>query len=165
MKYYKDQDGNVFAFEADGSQDRYIKPDYVPMTQEEFDLSMSPPESTRIAAAGSRINAAYENAVRQITAGYPESEIKSWDKQEAEARAWLVNKNAPTPWIDAAATSRNLQKDELVQRIIAKAFVFATIHGQLTGHRQRLEDQIDALGDNPTQEQLDAIQWSTVGGG
>tara|TARA_R110002073_G_scaffold336570_1_gene535633 strand:- start:3345 stop:3542 length:198 start_codon:yes stop_codon:yes gene_type:complete len=36
MKYYK-KDNQVFAFEADGSQDDYIKPNMVLMTQAEVD--------------------------------------------------------------------------------------------------------------------------------
>jgi len=43
MKYYKDKNGNVSAFNADGSQDAYIKPDMVAMTQAEVDLHIKPP--------------------------------------------------------------------------------------------------------------------------
>lgn len=43
-KYYRDPEtGEVFAYEADGSQDEYIKPGLVRMTDEEVQAHLSPP--------------------------------------------------------------------------------------------------------------------------
>jgi len=110
------------------------------------------------AAAHDRINAMYEATISSLTAGYPENEIASWPKQEAEARAWLADSSAPTPWMSAAAYTRGIPVVTMRGLILEKANAFASVHGQLTGKRQRLRDEIDALV-NPTQEQLDAIQW------
>lgn len=41
MKYYK-LDNDVYAFELDGSQDDYIKPDMVMMTADEIDKHVNP---------------------------------------------------------------------------------------------------------------------------
>jgi hypothetical protein len=111
------------------------------------------------AAALERINAAYQDAITRIMAGYPENEIISWPNQEAEARAWLLNACTPTPWIDAAAASRGITKANLVDKIMAHAALFNPLHGELTGKRQKLRDRIAALGEHPAQQQLDAIQW------
>ena len=111
------------------------------------------------AAAIARINVSYQAAVKAMTSGYPEDEINSWPKQETEARAWLQDSNAHTPWIDGAAAERGISKAELVDRIIANAALFAPMHGQLTGKRQKLCDEVAALGNTPAQQQLDAIQW------
>lgn len=43
MKYYKSNKGDVFAYDPDGSQDAYIKPDLVPMTPEEVEAHINPP--------------------------------------------------------------------------------------------------------------------------
>ena len=43
MKYYKDTNGEVFAYESDGSQDSYIAPSLVLMNQTEIDLHLNPP--------------------------------------------------------------------------------------------------------------------------
>lgn len=110
-------------------------------------------------AALARIDAAYHAAVEAMTRGYPEEEVRSWPTQEAEARAWLMDPNTPTPWIDGAAEGRGMSKNELVDRIIANAALFAPVHGRLTGKRQKLRDQIAALGDFPNEQQLEAIQW------
>lgn len=120
----------------------------------------APPTGAEMkAAALDRIDAAYGAAVAAMTAGYPEDEIKSWPKQEMEARAWLLDSSAATPWIDRAAAGRGIAKAELIDRVMANAALFAPLHGELTGKRQKLRDQIIALGDCPAQVQLDAIQW------
>lgn len=115
------------------------------------------PEQMR-EAAHMRINSAYEAAVSQLVAGYPQHEIDSWAKQEAEARAWLKDNSAPTPWIDSAATTRGIPKPEFIAKVIEQADALAPMHGALSGKRQYLRDAIDALV-SPTQAQLDEIEW------
>lgn len=113
-----------------------------------------------IAAAHARINGAYDAAVHSLTAGYPQTEIDSWSKQESEARAWQLDRDSSTPWIDAAATARDITRDAMAVLILNNANALAPMHGALTGKRQSLRDAINALGPNATQEQLDLIQWS-----
>lgn len=43
MKYFKSPSGEVYAYESDGSQDAWIRPDLVPMTPEEVEAHLSPP--------------------------------------------------------------------------------------------------------------------------
>lgn len=43
MKYYKKPDSSVWAFESDGSQDEFITPDMVALTQAEIDAHINPP--------------------------------------------------------------------------------------------------------------------------
>ncbi len=117
-----------------------------------------PTTQERVAAAHARINASYESAILQIVGSYPAHEISSWDKQETEARAWVADNTAATPWLDGAATARGIPKAELVAKVIAQADALAPVHGALSGKRQYLRDRINALV-NPTQEQLNAIQW------
>lgn len=35
MKYYKDADNNVYAYEDDGSQDEFIRPELIPISEDE----------------------------------------------------------------------------------------------------------------------------------
>ena len=159
MKYYKDPLNHVYAYESDGSQDDYINPAFTPISADEAFALLEPPVEQRIAAAHARINASYEQAVNALTAGYPATEIASWPKQEEEARRFLADENAITPWLSGAATARGLNKMQFSLLIVANANALAPLHGALTGRRQVLRDQIDALGGSPTQEQLDAVQW------
>lgn len=102
------------------------------------------------------VNSAYEVALSAVKNGYPPSEILSWDKQEKEARAYLANNAAPTPFVDALANERQIDKAELVSRIMAKVNAAEVYIGTQTGKRQRLEDQIAAA---TTEAALALIVW------
>ncbi len=43
MKYFKRPDGNVYAYESDGSQDEYILPELILMSEEEVCAHLNPP--------------------------------------------------------------------------------------------------------------------------
>jgi hypothetical protein len=61
--------------------------------------------------------------------------------------------------MDGAAAGRGISKSQLATKIMDSANRFAATRGELTGKRQKLRDRIAALGDAPTQAQLDAVQW------
>lgn len=42
MKYFKDINNNVYAYESDGSQDAFIKPNLVPITEQEKNALTEP---------------------------------------------------------------------------------------------------------------------------
>lgn len=102
------------------------------------------------------INDAYQTELDAILNDYPNAETKTWDKQESEARAWDADNTSPTPLLDAVADGRNMDKAELVQRVLAKADAWIALSGKATGKRQRLEDEISSAA---TLDALDAIQW------
>ena len=54
MKHFKNADNAVFAYEADGSQDAFILPDLVPITEEEADALRFPPVDPAVALATER---------------------------------------------------------------------------------------------------------------
>lgn len=100
------------------------------------------------------INALYQQAIATLTPTYPDDERLTFDKQEQEARAWLADNSTSTPFVDALASGRQMDKSELIGRIIAKADAFAIASGLLTGQRQRYEDLLDAAS---TAEDVAAI--------
>ena len=73
----------------------------------------------------------------------PLSEKLSWSKQESEAREYLKDNNAHTPYIDALLASRNKgeTKMDLVNKVITKADAYSLFHGTLLGklHNKLLE--------------------------
>jgi len=103
----------------------------------------------------SEINFAFEMAMNQVKTGYPQDEILTWSKQELEARAWLADNNAETPLLDAYVVVKSVTKANLVNAIIYKADLFATICGSLVGKRQYLEDVINSA----TLENIASIKW------
>ncbi len=104
--------------------------------------------ATLRAALSAQLAGEYERRMQIIATGYPPSERESWPVQTGEARALLADPATATPWIDAAAAARGLDRLELAQRIVAKDDAYRVIHGTLTGARQALEDVIGAAGDD-----------------
>ena len=87
-------------------------------------------------------NAEFEQEVAALTVGIPKEEQMTWTKQEQEARAYILDSNASTPFIDAICTARGCEKSYLVNKIIEKADEYAVAVGTLTGIRQKLEKEI-----------------------
>lgn len=108
------------------------------------------------AAKLAEINAACDAEIGAIKATYPDTEVMTWDKQEKEARALVLDATATTPLIDSIASARGLDRVELANRIIVKADQFAVASGASIGKRQKLEDQINAA---TTVEQVAVIVW------
>lgn len=99
-------------------------------------------------------NTQYDAAISLMTCDYPAAEITTWERQRAEAVAWGADSTAPTPWIDIAATARGLDRDEYLERTLAKVNAFAMVSAYLTGRRQGIDDRIRAA---TTAEELAAV--------
>lgn len=111
-------------------------------------------------AAHSRINASYTQMTAELAGTYPENEQKSWPMQIEEANLVLAGSSTPTPWIDAAAAARGITRTYLATLIKAQNDAYRVYHGALTGTRQALRDQIDAVPDGPDAiTTLNAINW------
>ena len=134
----------------------------------------SPPVPTwqdKINRKLAEINYAYELASNAIIGEYPPTERLTWTTQEAEARAWTKDNDAPTPWIDILCSQREPEwnelspqdqqtyREEMIGKILAKADGFKQASATLTGIRQRLEDAIGAVTEDDD-ETLNAIHWS-----
>lgn len=94
------------------------------------------------------LRAEYERRTAQIANPYPPSERESWPVQISEARELQADPAAITPWINAAADARGMDRAELAARIVALDTAYRTIHGALTGARQRIEGLIDAAAED-----------------
>lgn len=118
------------------------------------------PENAR-ARKYAEINEGCQAALAALTATYPDRELLTFDKQEAEARAYLSDPSgATTPILTAIAQGRGIPVDELAQKIIAKADAFALASGALIGQRQWYEDALESLGPDATTAQIEDITIS-----
>lgn len=108
------------------------------------------------AAKLTEINAACDAEIEAIKVSYPDTEVMTWDKQEREARALVLDATADTLLIDSIASARGLDRVELANRIIANADQFATASGASLGKRHALKDEINAA---TTVEQVAKIVW------
>lgn len=114
---------------------------------DDLDAAMRALTVQPVLTALERNNAAYEAAIAELTAGYPPSEIATWERQRAEALAWQADNAAATPWIDVAAAVRGIPRADYLSRTYAKAAQFAQASAYLTGLRQRFETEINESTD------------------
>lgn len=108
----------------------------------------------------SEINNAYSDASSVLSQGYPPNEQKTWPVQIMEAHIVLNNLNEETPWIDAASQQRLISKQELAAKIRQMDYAYRALSGMLTGKRQRLIDQINALEADNDEDGIANISWS-----
>jgi hypothetical protein len=108
------------------------------------------------AAKLAEINAACDQAISAIKSTYPEAEVLSWAKQEAEARALQGTASVDTPLLDAIASTRGITRTDLASRVMKKSNAFAALTGAVIGKRQELESAISAA---ETVEAVRAISW------
>ena len=124
------------------------------VTEEEPYVPPVPTLEEAKAAKLAEINAAADRALSKLTATYPDREIATFDKQEAEARAYAADPTAATPLLSALSQARGMELPELVRRVIAKADAFAVASGSIIGQRQALEDRLNACA---TLEEVEAL--------
>lgn len=117
------------------------------------------PLATLAANRQADIDDAYSAEMEALLTGYPEAEVKTFAKQEGEARAYLADPAVATPYLDAAAPARGLDKAALVGKIVAKADTLAKEVGTITGKRQALRDAIDAALTAGDRAALATITW------
>ena len=157
MKYYKDTNDEVYAFEADGSQDSFIPDTLVPMTQTEVDLHLNPP--TTKADKLSELEGLFSEALIGLTAGYSEAEQKTWNTQYQQAKSFMLDSTSSTPALDALVVAKGSTKDVVAPVILAKAEALEIASLGLTGKYQALVDSVNALPATATQADFDAIVW------
>lgn len=80
-----------------------------------------------------------------LLAGYPQTEIESFYRQEKEALAWQADHNTPTPMLSQIARVRGVPLEVLIEKVIEKSAQFAVAIGIIIGKRQAFEDRLLAL--------------------
>ena len=91
------------------------------------------------------INAACDRILSDAVSAYPETEILTFDRQTAEAKAYRTSGKAEeAPLLSALAQGRGIGLDDLAERVIAKHQAFSLLFGTVIGQRQALEDRLDA---------------------
>lgn len=84
----------------------------------------------------------------------PEFEMQTWAIQAAEAKAWQLDKNVPTPVLDGIATARGIPTDTLKATALRKTLAYEQLAAHVAGQRQALQSKIEAA---KTQAALDKI--------
>ena len=92
-----------------------------------------------------------------ISKPYPAEEKLSWDKQEAEARAYLADNTTATPFLDAMIAVTGEVKADIAAAIVAKADGYAAAVAAAVGKKRMLIGQIDAA---TTSADVEAVKWN-----
>ncbi len=171
----EDHRGTVYA--VDGSPVEHDMPGVLPST-----LSVTPPPGAHhtwdgtawlfdfvsaLDAKKMEISTAYEQAVFVIRGAYSQTEMDTWNKQEAEARAVIADPASITPLLSAIATARGLSVAVIAASIIAKADAYAASAGTILGKRLALDDALAVIAADPTlaadpalaQVEIDKVVW------
>ncbi|NYA25008.1 hypothetical protein HZI65_02935 [Haemophilus haemolyticus] len=90
-----------------------------------------------------------------LLAGYPQTEIESFYRQEKESLAWQADHNTPTPMLAQIARVRGVPLEVLIEKVIEKSAQFAVAIGIIIGQRQAFEDRLLAL---KTPQELTALE-------
>lgn len=90
-----------------------------------------------------------------LLAGYPQTEIESFYRQEKEALAWQADHNTPTPMLSQIARVRGVPLEMLIEKVIEKSAQFSVAIGIIIGQRQAFEDRLLAL---KTPEELTSLE-------
>lgn len=123
-------------------------------------ISLTPPESANIDGVKSgklvALNAAAQAFINKHAGidSVPEFEFASWSIQASEAKAWQLDKNAPTPVLDGIATARGIPADTLKAAALRKTLAYEQLAAHVAGQRQALQSKIEAA---KTQAALDKI--------
>ena len=102
------------------------------------------------AAAQSFVNTVVEMDV------VPQFEKDTWERQEAEAKAWAADHNAATPMMDMIAALGGDDREALIRGALKKSQLYAPLTAAVIGQRRAYAKQINAA---QTIDELDAIQF------
>lgn len=84
------------------------------------------------------------DAVRQLQKGYPEVEVSTWARQEADARSYVEDKTA-SPFLQQLAKARNASVADLAETIVAKADAHAVKVAALIGAHKAAVEAVDEI--------------------
>nr|DAO62566.1 MAG TPA: hypothetical protein [Caudoviricetes sp.] len=124
-------------------------------------VSLTPPETVNIAELKAvklvALNTAAQAFINKHAGidSVPEFEFASWSIQASEAKAWQLDKTAPTPVLDGIATARGIPADTLKAAALRKTLAYEQLAAHVAGQRQALQSKIEAA---KKQSDLDKIE-------
>lgn len=138
-KYYKSEAGEVFAYDADGSQDAYIKPGLVRMTEEEEEVYRNPVRELTAADFIGAIQHFMDDAAKKygyddIKSAVTYAEEPAVPKFQAEGKAFRAwrSKCWDYGYKQLAAVEAGDRQQPTIEDIIAELPVFEVIYEEPT---------------------------------
>lgn len=107
------------------------------------------------------INNSYTTEANVVRATTPEDEVLTWDIQKLEAQAWELDNTVATPFCTTLAEAREMDREVLLNKVLEKVYGYQTLMAGLTGKRQKIEDQLDAIIDDTEENRaiIEGLSW------
>lgn len=100
------------------------------------------------------INDKCSDILSSLSEPYPKEEVLTFERQEREAKEYKSDNSALVPFIRSLSKSRKINLDELVEKILNKAFIYSQKYGSIIGMRQKYEKVLWNLKSNESTEQM-----------
>jgi hypothetical protein len=110
------------------------------------------------------IDADFQHSIDSLTAGWPEGEIKTWERQEKEALLLQDNPTASTPFLATVASQRGITVAELASRVIRDSIAFSNASAYYVGLRHKARQLVQALPNEGSYERLQELYNIKFGG-
>ena len=109
---------------------------------------------------GKEINNKAQEAIDSVIEPYPDFEKLTFERQEREARAFLVDNTISTPTLSPIAQARGLSVEELATRVVAKADGLVGLAAHIAGQRQAYQYILATAVDTEDQVAVESINIS-----
>ena len=104
------------------------------------------------------INNKFSGVMNRLSSRYPAAEVATFARQEAEAKAYLLDKTIDTPYLTEVAKTRGISLDELVAKITKNCDSYNQIAAYHIGLRHKFLDAliktIEHIEETSTKEEL-----------
>ena len=87
----------------------------------------------------SKIRQHFDGIINRIKSDAASYEVATWDTQRIEYAAWVSDKTSATPYVDALAQGRGIERDVLMDKIGAKVAGMAALQGMQHALEERAE--------------------------
>lgn len=84
------------------------------------------------------IEANIQIKIKELVKDYPEFEIDTFPTQEEEAKEYIKDNSAETPFIDKLCLDRGITKEEIVNKILPNATALKQMKAALLGTYQKI---------------------------
>jgi hypothetical protein len=88
------------------------------------------------------LEATTEAMVKSLVKDYPSFEIETFSTQEIESKAYQIDNNASTPFIDNLCSSRGIEKDVMIEKILSNANTLKEVTAPIIGMYQKIINAI-----------------------
>lgn len=101
--------------------------------------------NSKIASKANEIDSDFESEISILKAGYTDDEMKSWDKQDQEARAYLLDNTSTTPLLSSMIGERGGDIHDFSIKIVKNSDSWSVAYGAALGRKQKRQKELENI--------------------